>query len=67
MKTLSDQEIDEYINGEEWLEKAGSYSIQGSALSFFPFISGCFSNVFGLPLPKLINVLSTMGFYSRKK
>ena len=67
MKTLSDQEIDEYLTGEEWLGKAGSYSIQGRALSFFPFISGCFSNVVGLPLPKLINVLRTMGFYSRKK
>ena len=63
MKNLSNDEIDKYISSDEWLGKAGSYSIQGTAISFFPFISGCFSNVIGLPLPKLINVLKAMDFY----
>lgn len=63
MKNLSNQEIDKYILSNEWLGKAGSYSIQGTAIIFFPFISGCFSNVIGLPLPKLTNVLKAMGFY----
>ena len=63
MKNLSSQEIDKYILSGEWAGRAGSYSIQGTAISFFPFISGCFSNVIGLPLPKLINVLKAMGFY----
>ena len=33
--------------------------------SVFPFISGCYSNVVGLPLPSLIGVLA-MGFYKKK-
>ena len=63
MKKLNDTQIDEYLLTNEWCCKAGSYSIQGKATSFFPFISGCFSNVVGLPLPKLLNVLSSMNFF----
>ena len=62
MKNLSDDELENYIALNEWKGKAGSYSIQGRAITFFPFISGCFSNVIGLPLPKLFAVLRSMGF-----
>ena len=63
MRFLSEKEIDAYIDSGEWLGCAGAYSIQGKAKSFFPFISGCFSNVIGLPIPKLISVLTGIGFY----
>ena len=65
MKLLTEEEIEAYIESREWLGCAGAYSIQGKAKCFFPFISGCYSNVVGLPLPSLIGVLSTMGFYRR--
>ena len=67
MKLLSEKEIDFYISSKEWLGCAGAYSIQGKAKSFFPFISGCFSNVIGLPLPKLMNVLTGLGFFQNQK
>ena len=57
MKHLSNKELETYLSLDEWQGKAGSYSIQGEAISFFPFISGCFSNIVGLPLPKLYLVL----------
>ena len=63
MRLLTDKEILDYIDSNEWVGCAGAYSIQGSAKSFFPFISGCFSNVIGLPIPKLINVLAGLGFF----
>ena len=62
MRLLSQNEIETYIASEEWRGCAGAYSIQGRAKSFFPFISGCFSNVIGLPIPKLIKVLDGLGF-----
>ena len=65
MRSLTEQEIRVYIESGEWVDCAGAYSIQGSAKSFFPFISGCYSNVVGLPLPSLIGVLSAMGFYKK--
>ena len=57
MKRLCENEIDQYLNSEEWVGKAGGYSIQGRALSFFTFISGCYSNVVGLPIPKITNII----------
>ena len=63
MRLLTEREINEYISSKEWLGCSGAYSIQGKAKRFFPFISGCFSNVVGLPIPKLVSVLSGLGFF----
>ena len=65
MRLLTEKEIITYIACGEWIGCAGGYSIQGRAKCFFPFISGCYSNVIGLPLPSLIGVLSTLGFYKK--
>lgn len=66
MRVLTEKDIIAYIACREWVGCAGGYSIQGRAKCFFPFISGCYSNVVGLPLPSLIGVLSSMGFYKKK-
>ena len=65
MRLLTEQEIRAYIDSREWVGCAGAYSIQGRAKCFFPFISGCYSNVVGLPLPSLMGVLSAIGFYRK--
>ena len=57
MRLLTEEEIDAYISSREWVGCAGGYSIQGRAKCFFPFISGCHSNIVGLPLPSLMGVL----------
>ena len=62
MRLLTEEEIKAYIDSRDWVGCAGGYSIQGRAKCFFPFISGCYSNVVGLPLPSLIGVLRGMGF-----
>ncbi len=67
MRVLSQEDIRQYIDSREWVGCAGAYSIQGRAKCFFPFISGCYSNVVGLPLPSVIGVLSAMGFYSKTR
>ena len=65
MKLLTEAEIKAYIETREWVGCAGGYSIQGRAKCFFPFISGCYSNVIGLPLPSLINMLKTLGYLKK--
>ncbi len=65
MRLLTEKEIIAYIACGEWIGCAGGYSIQGRAKCFFPFISGCYSNVVGLPLPSLIGVLRALGYYKK--
>ena len=62
MKHLTEMEIKMYLDKDEWRGKAGAYSIQGYAINFFPFISGCFTNIIGLPIPKLNSSLKSLGF-----
>ena len=66
MRLITENEIKAYIASSEWVGCAGAYSIQGRAKGFFPFISGCLSNVIGLPIPKLITVLTGLGFFQNK-
>ena len=62
MKRLSDDEKKCYLLTDEWKGKAGGYSIQGAASYFFPFISGSYSNVVGLPLTETVGMLHGLGF-----
>ena len=61
-KRLHPQEIDDYLAGEEWLDKAGGYAIQGLAARFVREIIGSYSNVVGLPLFEAVNLLAGHGF-----
>ena len=62
MKRLSEDEKKCYLLSDEWKGKAGGYSIQGAASYFFPFISGSYSNVVGLPLTETVGMLHGIGF-----
>jgi len=47
---LSTDEIAWYIASGEWRDKAGAYAIQGLASRFIPRIEGSYSNIVGLPV-----------------
>ena len=58
--TLTDEEIREYIESGEPLDKAGAYGIQGKGGVFVNKINGCYYNVVGLPLNRLKSMLSSL-------
>lgn len=54
---LSDLEIDEYLNDEEYKDKAGSYAIQGKGSLFIKNIKGDYNSIIGLPISELNRIL----------
>lgn len=60
-RELADYEIQAYINTKEPFDKAGAYAIQGIGGAFVESISGCYYNVVGLPIPRLLVELRGFG------
>jgi len=54
---ISDNEIRNYINTEEWKGRAGAYSIRDKASLFIKEIRGSPSNVIGLQMQKIFEIL----------
>lgn len=57
-KELPGEEIEAYIRSGEPMDKAGAYAIQGRAAYMVRRIRGSYTNVVGLPLTELEEVLS---------
>ncbi len=62
-KTLTTQEINEYIDSGEWGGKAGGYAIQGLAAGYISFLQGSYSNVVGLSLYDTVQILRGNCFF----
>jgi septum formation protein len=60
-KRLTEAEIAVYLASDEWRGKAGGYAIQGRAAAFVSFLSGSYSNVVGLPLHEVCQLLEGLG------
>ena len=58
--SLSEEEIENYINTSEPYDKAGGYGIQGKASLFVKAIKGDYFNVVGLPVAELNRKLKLM-------
>jgi septum formation protein len=56
---LSDAEVEWYVASGEGRDKAGAYAIQGLASRFIPRIEGSYSNVVGLPVAAVHEVLAS--------
>jgi septum formation protein len=61
MTQLSEEEIREYVSTGEPMDKAGAYAIQGMASRWIPRIEGDYSNVVGLPVALVYQMLRERG------
>ena len=57
-RSLSKLEIKRYVATGEPMDKAGAYAIQGEGAALIRAVRGCYTNVIGLPLPKLAAMLA---------
>jgi septum formation protein len=60
MRAFGDDEIEQYLLSGESHDKAGGYAIQGIAGRFIEKIEGSYSNVVGLPLERLQELLNLL-------
>lgn len=61
MRNYGDNEIEEYVASGDPLDKAGAYAIQHAGFNPVAHITGCYSNVVGLPLCHLAQIFNRLG------
>jgi septum formation protein len=67
MRDYSDDEINDYVDTGEPMDKAGAYAIQGKGRQLVEQIEGSFDNVVGLPLNELAELLRRFGLEPDEK
>ena len=60
-RALSDAEIEGYLDTGEPFDKAGAYAIQGIGAFMVRAIDGSYTNVVGLPLCEVVELLEELG------
>lgn len=60
-KPMSKPEIEKYISVGESMDKAGSYAVQGVGAYLVESIEGSYTNIVGLPLCQVIQMMEEMG------
>lgn len=61
MRELDGPSIAAYVRSGEPFGKAGAYAIQGLGAAFVTRVEGCYFNVVGLPISRLVDVLAEFG------
>jgi septum formation protein len=61
MREFSEEELQDYLEATEWQGKAGAYAVQGMAAAFVTEVRGSISNVIGLPLSEVVELLAKLG------
>jgi septum formation protein len=56
-KRLDPDEIEAYLETDEWRDKAGGYAVQGRAAYMVRSVFGSYTNVVGLPLCQAVEAL----------
>ena len=59
-RTLTDEQIRNYVRSGEPMDKAGAYGIQGGAALFVERLVGDYYNVVGLPVCRLSQILEEL-------
>lgn len=64
-RDLGLDEIGDYVATGEPLDKAGAYGIQGYGATLVSGVEGCYFNVMGLPVARLLSLLREVGWEYR--
>lgn len=59
-RELTDEEIAQYVATGSPMDKAGAYGLQDESQDFIERVEGSVTNVIGLPMERLSDILSTM-------
>lgn len=62
MRHYSDEEIAAYVASGEPIDKAGAYAVQDAFFRPAARLEGCYTNVMGLPLCLLVELLARLGY-----
>ncbi len=60
-KELTRSEIDAYVSAGESMDKAGAYAVQGVGSYLVEHLQGSYTNVVGLPLCQVVEMMEAMG------
>jgi septum formation protein len=60
-REISEDEMAWYVSSREPYDKAGAYAVQGMGAFFIKEIRGSYTNVMGLPLCEVVDVLKKVG------
>jgi septum formation protein len=55
----------DYVASDEWRGKAGAYAIQGIGAALVRAVRGSVTNVIGLPLVEVLEVLAGLGVVAK--
>jgi septum formation protein len=58
--TMTDAEIQDYVNSGEPMGKAGAYAVQGGAAAYISRINGSYTGIMGLPLYETAQLLKRL-------
>lgn len=61
-KNLTSEEINYYLDFNEWLDAAGAYQIQRMGEILVESINGSYSSVMGLPISRIYGMLRSLNF-----
>ncbi len=59
-RSISDAEINSYLNTQEPYDKAGAYGIQSRAGAFIDRVEGSYPNIVGLPVHEVLKAIEDM-------
>ena len=62
IRALDPDEVKTYVDRGESLDKAGAYAAQGFGMTIIEKIEGSYTNVVGLPMAEVLEVLKSFGW-----
>lgn len=65
MRDYSDEQLEAYVASGEPMDKAGAYAVQDTVFKPAQRLEGCYTNVMGLPLCSLVNMIQDAGMEVR--